>query len=926
MSDPSSIDPARLNGDPAAPTLPPRAEAPTLAPAPVPLSSYSPLVPGYEMVRELGRGGMGVVYEARQVALNRIVALKMILAGGHASAADLDRFRAEAEAVARLLHPNIVQVYETGTHAGLPYFSLEFCPGSSLDRKLDGTPWEPAPAAALVETLARAIQHAHDRGIVHRDRKPANILRAADGTPKVTDFGLAKRLDSKIALSQPGAILGTPSYMAPEQAGDGPAVGPPADVYALSAMLYELLTGRPPFRAATHLDTIVQVVSDEPVPPTRLNPKTPRDLETICLKCLAKEPAKRYASAAALAEDLRLGASKSPDSTPELEPVNDAQKRIFWMSVRLRFFEDDRVLVTYPTGTTLWKLDDAAPIAQARFETTGFFFIFLGRAAEMSPARVGDTVAVLRAGDVQLWELPDSAGGHIARTSLDFSSPDGFRRVPLADLEAGAPGRVQASGDRPISQAVLSPDGKWLVTYGNGRLRAWDVASGAKHGEAEDVERSVLGLGLAVTADGKTLKAVDSDTIRLFSLPELQLVHTVPRLRIGHGRYEFGVSPHVEHTYLVEGMSVATYDHQPPQTVRPDTPPVPDSWSRSSIDLAASGPLVGVDEIKGAVVWDNGRSDTISIGQSVLIPLRVMGVAVAPSGLFAVSDKTGFFGTTLTVYDLTTRKVTGEPIDLRHPKRGAVRTPSTMAITPDGRTLVAQTEHGPLVVDMLSRKVVRALGNPGSFTSRPVFTPDSRAALFAWPATHVWVLVNLADGAILVRAPNGLGETPVGFSPDGTLLVSSDVRKLILRDGATLEPVGEIAASVDDLGTGALAPDGRLIVTGGLDGHLRIWDVKRREGLIAVDLAAGPIRKLVFTPDGRKVRFLAQKRVGELDLHAYEPYVEGNLTWNLLRLLPALDRTEADRVLNRLRESHPEVYRAGVAAFNTKEATNVSPK
>src|SRR5439155_24039774 len=171
MTEPSAHT-SRPVVDPAAPTLPPSAEAPTLTPAPVPPPPIWPVVPGYEIVRELGRGGMGVVYEGRQVSLNRLVGLKMILAGGHASAADLDRFRIEAEAVARLLHPNIVQVYETGTHAGLPYFSLEFCPGGSLDHKLDGTPWEPGPAVALVETLARAIQHAHERGIVHRDLKP----------------------------------------------------------------------------------------------------------------------------------------------------------------------------------------------------------------------------------------------------------------------------------------------------------------------------------------------------------------------------------------------------------------------------------------------------------------------------------------------------------------------------------------------------------------------------------------------------------------------------------------------------------------------------------------------------------------------------------------------------------------------------------
>jgi WD40 repeat protein len=287
----------------------PPADAATLPPAPPadgPPTTGPVTIPGYEVLGELGRGGMGVVYRARQVGLNRPVALKMILAGGHASAGELARFRTEAEAIAQLQHPNIVQVHEVGEQNGLPYFSLEFCDGGSLATRLDGTPWEPPRAAALVETLARAMQAAHARQIVHRDLKPANVLLADDETPKVTDFGLAKRLDAGAGQTASGAILGTPSYMAPEQAGgDGRHVGPAADVYALGAILYELLTGRPPFKAATPLDTVLQVVSDEPVPPARLNSQTPRDLETICLKCLAKEPAKRYATAAALAQDLR---------------------------------------------------------------------------------------------------------------------------------------------------------------------------------------------------------------------------------------------------------------------------------------------------------------------------------------------------------------------------------------------------------------------------------------------------------------------------------------------------------------------------------------------------------------------------------------------------------------------------------------------
>jgi tetratricopeptide (TPR) repeat protein len=261
---------------------------------------------GYEVLEELGRGGMGIVYLARKLALNRLCALKMIRAGGHAGPAALARFRSEAEAVARLRHPGIVQVYHVGEADTLPYIELEYLPGGGLDKRLDGTPW-PAPAAAgLVEVLARAIAEAHRQGVVHRDLKPANILLDPEGRPKVADFGLAKFLDSDDGPTRTQAILGTPCYMAPEQAGgDSRAVGPTADAYALGAILYELVTGRPPFRAATALGTLAQIKESDPVPPSRIQPGLPRDIDTICLKCLEKAPARRYATADALAEDLR---------------------------------------------------------------------------------------------------------------------------------------------------------------------------------------------------------------------------------------------------------------------------------------------------------------------------------------------------------------------------------------------------------------------------------------------------------------------------------------------------------------------------------------------------------------------------------------------------------------------------------------------
>ena len=265
----------------------------------------APTVAGYEVIGEVGRGGMGVVYEARNVRLNRPCALKMILAGVHASPESAVRFLVEAEASARLRHPNIVQVYHVGEADGLPFVEMELVGGGGLEAKLDGTPWQAGRAAEQIEALARGVAEAHAIGIVHRDLKPANILIAADGTPKVADFGLAKFLAADLGLTRTEMILGSPSYMAPEQAAGARDVGTPADVYALGAILYQLLTGRPPFKAPTILETLEQVKAVEPVAPSRLAPRLPRDLETIALVCLRKEPHRRYPSAGALAEDLR---------------------------------------------------------------------------------------------------------------------------------------------------------------------------------------------------------------------------------------------------------------------------------------------------------------------------------------------------------------------------------------------------------------------------------------------------------------------------------------------------------------------------------------------------------------------------------------------------------------------------------------------
>ncbi len=310
-----------------------RHDAPTLPAAPpTPAPRRLPHVPGYELLAELGRGGMGVVYKARQASLNRVVALKMLLPVAVPTAEQLARFRTEAEALARLSHPNVVPIYDVGECDGRPFYSMEFVPGPSLAAFLDGRAQEPFAAARLIETLARAVDAVHQQGIVHRDLKPANVLLAprrdlprqsaaeANGRaslstyePKITDFGLAKARNSGRALTLSGTTLGTPSYMAPEQVrGGGDPVGPATDVYALGSILYEMLTGRPPFDGTAPEATIARLVTDDPEPPSRLRPGIPRDLVTVCMKCLEKSPRLRYPTARSLAEDLRRFRSYEP--------------------------------------------------------------------------------------------------------------------------------------------------------------------------------------------------------------------------------------------------------------------------------------------------------------------------------------------------------------------------------------------------------------------------------------------------------------------------------------------------------------------------------------------------------------------------------------------------------------------------------------
>ncbi len=283
----------------------------------------------YELLEEIARGGMGVVYKARQVSLNRIVAVKMILAGQLASEAEVKRFRVEAEAAAQLQHPNIVSIHEVGEHEGQQYFSMDFVVGTSLAARLGNEPLPIGEAVRWMKTIAEAVHFAHERGIVHRDLKPANVLLDEAGQPRITDFGLAKCLERGEQITASDAILGTPAYMSPEQAaGRQDIIGPTSDVFSLGVMLYEMVTGRVPFRGSNLGDTLSQILQKQPLPPSQLNPRVPPDLETICLKCLEKRPDQRYSTAAAFAQDLGRFLNQEAISA---RPVGAAQKASRWL-------------------------------------------------------------------------------------------------------------------------------------------------------------------------------------------------------------------------------------------------------------------------------------------------------------------------------------------------------------------------------------------------------------------------------------------------------------------------------------------------------------------------------------------------------------------------------------------------------------------
>jgi WD40 repeat protein/tRNA A-37 threonylcarbamoyl transferase component Bud32 len=832
-------------------------------------ASPLPSIPGHELLEVLGRGGMGIVYKARHEQLDRLVALKMILAGTHASPEHVARFLAEARAVARLQHPNIVQLHEIGEHEGKPFFALEFIDGGSLAKRLGGEPQPARASALLIATLAQAVHYAHQRGIIHRDLKPANILLTGDGTPKITDFGLAK-LDGDPGQTRPDAVIGTPSYMAPEQAADHvTTIGPAADVYALGAILYEMLTGRPPFRGPSLLDTLDQVRRQEPVAPSRLVPGIPRDLETICLKCLRKEPQRRYADAEALADDLARFLRGEPVWA---RPVGVVERTWRWarrnralsaslvsafcgcLAVMLSLAQsvvvvsdsrDEAIKLATENQRLAWKLEKARDDAQAQAiqnEKLAKEESHLRNEMERAVVRQSFEQAHARARESAAWGL------------LAFAdSLEQAQKAKTADLECSIRRQLAAWGRdvHPLrtmfalgtacSALAISPDGKTVLT-GGGDGSVWLRVGDTSRALGTGPEATETIHAATFSPDGSRLLTARHDGT-------VQVWETATARLLGPGLPH----PQARLTALVwaaDGKSALTQTSAGSlqawnvETGKPRGEAFQPSAASGAVALSGDGRVVLTGGGDGMVLaWsaETGRF----LGTLMRASSGGRAAAFARGGarvLMAGDDSR------VQVWDVSTGKAISpllhQPFAL-----------TAVAFSADG-TVIA-TAGGDGLVRLwqaaTGHPVGGALHHPNAVTALALST-DGRSVVTKCydEAVRVWdVASERMIGAPLTH-PAAIRQAL--FSPDGqTLLTVCSDNQVRFWNAATGKPIGVPLRHNASIGAVCFSKDGDLALTGSADGVARLWQVPTGELLVTMERQPAALTAVTFAPDGKTI-------------------------------------------------------------------------
>lgn len=861
-----------------------------------------PRVPGYEVIRLLRPGGMGVVYKARQLKPERIVALKMLLPQSMSESGDVNRFKAEAEAIAQLQHPNIVQIFEVGELEGQPYFSLEYCDRGSLEQSLNGTPLSAKAAAQLAETVARAVQFAHDHRIIHRDLKPGNILLRkrkdeADRTEvaptpaaetkqnsdvsvhlsecelKITDFGLAKRLDLSLKMTTPNAIMGTPSYMSPEQArGDTDAIGPATDIYSTGAILYECLTGRPPFKAANYWDTIAQVLHDEPAPPGRLVTGVPHDLETICLKCLQKEQKKRYACARDLADDLHR--FLTGDSI-RARPVGAGEKLIKWVRRRPAIAGLLAALLAVTAlaiGLILWsygvvvsqrddlkfekdradqQADEAKRLAKIAEDTAKVALdakeFAEKKSKELEEALITAKFLALKADtalhaiELKLTQDAYRQGNvDLALEKLNGCTRDlcGWEHDYLTGL---CHQRMQTwkGQQASILCVATSRDEKYFASGGQDKtVKVWHADSARGTFTLKGHTGAVV--AIAFSPDGKFLASASMDqSVRVWNVSTKHLVHILA----GH------TAPVRSVAFSPNGQRLLTGSED--RTLR--------VWHFATGDCLL-GKQHGSEV--NAVAFAPNNKQLLSGGTDGVVKIwdAVTGVerlalpataGTAHAAAFGLTDKQVFVAYadgTVRMWDATTRQE-------RQVYRGHSGAVHSLATSQDGRWLFTAGEDQTVRVwSVASAELhVTLQGHAKSVTGVVCSADGSRLVTGGRDDTlRLWNISPHEEQFTLGEATRLAGA--VAFSRDGQLVaVAAKDRTIKLWHVATAKHLCTLAGHEGAVQSMAFSPHGQLLASGSADKTVRIWDVIDGKEIHCLVGHGQTVLGVAFSPDGKHV-------------------------------------------------------------------------